>query len=116
MPGEWRLRAEGAIRRSSSEHSMQPGSRYRDGPAPQSASCGYRGLVIASRFGAVRRRQAELAKYDTRRSTIRRSRDDMRRCTIRRPRKPASELAKIASSLRRPEPPARAARCALIFG
>jgi hypothetical protein len=70
------------------------------------------GLVIASRY----RRRAELAKHDIRRSTIRRSRDDMRRCTIRLPREPASEVAKLASSLRRLEPPARAARCALVFG
>jgi len=51
-----------------------------------------------------------------RRSTIRRWRDDMPRCTIRRPREPASEVAKIGSSLRRLEPPAPAARCVLVFG
>jgi hypothetical protein len=70
------------------------------------------GLVIASRY----RRRVELAKHDIRRSTIRRSRDDMRRYTIRLPREPASEVAKFASSLRRLEPPARAATCALVFG
>src|SRR5260370_23580730 len=82
-------------------------------PAPQSASCHYGSLVIVSRCGEVRKRRAELAKYDMRRSTIRRPRDDMRRCTIRRPREPASEVAKIASSLRRLEPPVRAIARAL---
>ena len=99
-----------------SEHRMQPGPRYHSRPAPQSASCSYRGLVITSRCGEVRRRRAELAKYDMRRSTIRRWRDDMPRCTIRRPHEPASEVAKIGSSLRRLEPPAPAARCVLVFG
>jgi phytoene dehydrogenase-like protein len=65
-------------------------------------------LVIASRCGEVRIRRAELAEYDMRRSTIRRPRDDMPGSTIRRPSEPASDVAKIASSLRRLEPPARA--------
>jgi hypothetical protein len=73
-------------------------------------------LVIASRCGEVRIRRAELAEYDMRRSTIRRLRDDMRGSTIRGPRAPASDVAKIASSLRRLEPPARAARCAPVVG
>jgi hypothetical protein len=87
--------------------SMQLGSRYHVRAAVRVPQPG--GLVIASR-------RAELAKHDIRRSTIRRSRDDMRRCTIRLPREPASEVAKLASPLRRLEPPARAARCALVFG
>ena len=106
-----------AIRPSASE--QQPCNQVRDitsRPAPQSASCRYGGLVIASRCGKVRRRRAGLAKYDIRRSTIRRPRDDMRRCTIRPPREPASEVAKIACSLRQLEPPAPAIGCALIFG
>src|SRR5215469_819226 len=90
--------------------STQLGSRYPIRAAVRVLQPG--GLVIASRY----RRRAELAKHDIRRSTIRRSRDDMRRCTIRLPREPASEVAKFASSLRRLEPPACAARCALVFG
>jgi len=87
--------------------SMQLGSRYHIRAAVRVLQP--EGLVIASRG-------AELAKHDIQRSTIRRSRDDMRRCTIRLPREPASEVAKLASSLRRLEPPARAARCSLVFG
>jgi hypothetical protein len=90
--------------------SMQLGSRYHIRAAVRVLQPG--GLVIASRY----RGRAELAKHDIRRSTIRRSRDDMRRCTIRLPRALASEVAKFASSLRRLEPPACAARCALVFG
>jgi len=96
--------------------SMQPGSRYHNLTRAAVGVLQLRGLVIASRCGEVRRRRAELAKYDTRRSTSRRLRDDMRRCTIRRPRELASEVAKIASWLRRLEPPARATRCAVVFG
>ena len=51
-----------------------------------------------------------------RRSTIRRPRDDMRGSTIRRPREPAVDVAKIAFSQRRLEPPARAWRCAPVLG
>jgi hypothetical protein len=86
---------------------QQHATRFRDTisrPAPQSASCSYGGLVIAARCGEVRRRRAELAKYD------------MRRSTIRRPREPASDVAQIASSLRRLGPPARATGCARVFG
>ena len=87
--------------------SMQLGSRYHIRAAVQVPQPG--SLVIASK-------RAELAKHDIRRSTSRRSRDGMRRCTIRLPREPASEVAKLTSSLRRLEPPARAARCSLVFG
>jgi len=90
--------------------SMQLGSRYHICAAVRVLQP--EGLVISSRY----RRRAELAMHDIRRSTIRRSRDDMRRCTIRLPREPASKVAKLASSLRRLELPARAARCALVFG
>ena len=90
----------------STKVSRSPGRGLDPGPRSVARS------LIASRYS----RRVELAKHDIRRSTIRRSRDDMRRCTIRLPREPASEVAKLASSLRRLEPPARAARCALVFG
>ena len=70
---------------------------------------------MASRCGDVRRRRAGLAKNDIRRSTNDRPRGDMPRCTIRPPREPASEVAKIASSLPRLEPPG-CTGCALVFG
>jgi hypothetical protein len=90
--------------------SVQLGSRYHIRAAVRFLQPG--DLVIEPRY----RRRDELAKYDIRRSTIRRSRDDMRRYTIRLPPEPATEVAKLVSSLRRLELPARATRCALVFG
>jgi hypothetical protein len=60
--------------------------------------------------------RAGLVQHGIRRSTIRRLGGDMRRSTIPLPREPAGKVANIASSPRLREPPARTARCALVFG